>query len=215
MEFVNDPVKSKRVFILMVMLASLFFVVVCSLGYLYYKKTSTYNALLAEKQSLESQLRTGSGDIQKQIADLEKAKADLEKTKRVADLEKTKQVADLEKAKADLEKTNQDLTKQKSDLEKTKKSLEDQIAANKAKFAKIKAYTAVLSYLGDLLLVHNGLDGWTEEEFQKGRQLAVATGDSKFVETVDWAWSRKDISQMIRLVKFLDDAIAGIESNAQ
>ena len=86
MQFVNDPVKSKRVFILMLVLTILFFLAAGGLGYLYYTKytdyknlNSDYKILNSDKQKLEDQLKTATEDLQKQIQTLTNEKSDLTK----------------------------------------------------------------------------------------------------------------------------------------
>ena len=91
-------------------------------------------------------------------------------------------------------------------------SLQDQLAACQAKSAKVKAYTAVISYVSGIIKIHNGFDGWTDAEYQKGRSLAQATGDTNFVNTIDWAWNRKDLDQMTRFTGFLNALVTGIDN---
>ncbi len=173
-QFANDPTKCKKVFILMLVLAIVFFLAAGALGYLYYAKHNDYKSLQTEKESLERQLETATEDLQKEI---------------------------------------EELKKQKSDLENEKKSLEDQVTANNAKLKTVKAYIDCLSYLIGLIETHNGLDDWSEAEFQKGRELVQATGDSNFLSVVDTAWADKSTDQMIRLVNVFKAFIAGVNSN--
>lgn len=91
-------------------------------------------------------------------------------------------------------------------------SLQDQLAACQAKSAKVKTYTAVISYVSGVIKIHNGFDGWTDAEYQKGRSLAQATGDTNFVNTIDWAWNRKDLDQMTRFTGFLNALVTGIDN---
>ena len=91
-------------------------------------------------------------------------------------------------------------------------SLQDQLTACQAKSAKVKTYTAVVSYVSGVIKAHNGFDGWTDAEYQKGRSLAQATGDQNFIGTIDWAWNRKDIDQMTRFTGFLNALVTGIDN---
>jgi len=173
MEFVNDPVKSKRVFILMLILTIVFFLGAGVLGYFYYAKNKAYRSLSSEKTNLENQQKS-SADLQKQI---------------------------------------DTLTKENTDLTKTKKDQKDQIDSWQAKAAKARAYNDVMRYFAAITKAHNGFDGWTDVEYQTGRAKAQATGDTAFVNTVDWAWNRKDVSQMDRAVGFWNAVCDGIDNS--
>jgi len=170
MQFVNDPRKSKNVFILMLVISIVLFLGLAVLGYFFWQKTKNYNSLLADKKALESQYSLISKDTVKQIADL-----------------KTEN--------ANLKKENETLT------------------AKTAKMAKAKAYNDVLAYLIQIIQAHNGLNGWTEAEYQSGRVKAVATGDQSFVDIIDWAWNNQAIDQVERLTKVMDAIADGIGNN--
>src|SRR3990170_5613420 len=97
MEFVNDPVKSKRIFILMLVLTIVFFLGAGALGYLYYHQRQLYKTLAQEKENLENQLSSAtssSTDLTNQLKDqlktcqTAKTKLDAEK-KTLADANKT------------------------------------------------------------------------------------------------------------------------------
>ena len=150
MQFVNDPRKSKNVFILMLVISIALFLGLVVLGYFFWQKNKNYNSLLADKKALERQYAFISKDTVKQIADL-----------------KTEN--------ANLKKENETLT------------------AKTAKMAKAKAYNDVLAYLVQLIQAHNGLNGWTEAEYQDGRAKAVATGDQAFIDIIDWAWNMEHV----------------------
>lgn len=111
---------------------------------------------------------------------------------------------------------NQKISTSSAELKKQIKTLENQNkateAAFKAKSDKVKSYTALFSYLNTVIKAHNGLDGWTDAEYQKGRGLAQATGDQSIVTKTDWAWNRKDIDQITRLVGWLDEVVNGINN---
>jgi cell division protein FtsB len=103
-----------------------------------------------------------------------------------------------------------------SDLEKLRKENEDlkkQVADWEEKTAQVKTYTAVLSYVTGLVSKHNGFDHWTEAEFQQGRRLAQATGNSSFVAEIDWLWHHEEISQMTRMVRFMNDIVSGVNGS--
>lgn len=71
-------------------------------------------------------------------------------------------------------------------------------------------YSSVFGYLNSLITKHNGLDGWTDQEYAEGRALAAKTGDSAFLDTLDWAWQNEQISQEIRLFSVLVEIQDGI-----
>ncbi|MCX6806531.1 MAG: hypothetical protein NT135_00150 [Candidatus Berkelbacteria bacterium] len=86
MQFVNDPVKSKRVFILMLVLTIVFFLATGAFVYLFWTKlsqnrelNSQNQALTEENQKLTSEQSTATGDLQTQIDSLKKEKVALTK----------------------------------------------------------------------------------------------------------------------------------------
>ena len=167
MQFVNDPRKSKNVFIIMLVIAILLFLGLAVVGFFYWQEVKSYNQLNTDKKALEQQLSSISKDTISQIANFKKE--------------------------------NETLT-----------------ASNKAKdakMAKAKAYNDVLAYLIQIIQAHNGLNGWTEAEYQAGRVKAQATGDQSFVDLVDWAWNNQAIDQVERLTKVMDAIADGIGSN--
>lgn len=137
--------------------------------------------------------------------DLASEKQKLQDELKIFDDTLTKKTAELQSQKSTLEQD-------KATLEGEKKALEKQIADTKTKQAKITAYKDFFKYLTDVIEAHNGLDGWTDAEYQIGRNKAVATGDSSFVADVDWAWNQRSVDQVTRLVKIFRDIIAGIEA---
>ena len=103
MEFVNDPIKSKKVFILMLCLAIAFFIASGALGYLYYAKNRDYKNLNTAKQLLEEKSKSLE-DLQKQVEDLTKTNETLtaENKKLKTDIsdQSSAQAAKVKKAKA-------------------------------------------------------------------------------------------------------------------
>ena len=181
MEFVKDPIKSKRVFILMLVLGIIFLVGAGVLGYFYYIKDQDFKSLTSEKQSLQTLLdKTKTGST---------------------------------KSSTDLQNQVKTLQSQVTTLEKEKKDLQTQVNSDKTKSAKAQKYLAVLNYVSATIAKYNGLDGWTDSDYQQGRSLAEETNDTSFVNTVDWAWNTKDISQIVRLNGFLDAVSKGITAN--
>lgn len=190
MQFVNDPQKSKNVFIIMVGIVILLFLGLGVLGYLYYQKGKAYDKLMTEKKSLESEQSLLSKDTLGQIKQLNS--------------ENTK-----------LKTANKTLTDENTKLKSEKETLTTQNTEKDAKMAKAKAYNEVLAYIVQIVQAHNGLNGWTEAEYQTGRTKAQATGDQTFVELIEWAWNSTTIDQVERLAKVLDSIADNIGNNLQ
>lgn len=95
------------------------------------------------------------------------------------------------------------LTQEKADAQKAKTDAETALANEKANEALAQKYNDVFSYVLTVVDTHQGLDGWTDAEYQAGRTLAEKTGDAEFLSTVDWAWQHKEVSQITRLVRAL------------
>lgn len=130
--------------------------------------------------------------------------------------QKSSAYKDLKGEKEKLEATKKTKTLTEKELQEKVTTLEKQVtdlqAADKQEKAAVKAYLEVLNYMALLVERHGGFDGWTEAEFQEGRRLAVATGNSSYVASIDYCWGRTDIPQMTRLVKFLRDTVTAINN---
>ena len=116
----------------------------------------------------------------------------------------------LRKDKSDLEKQVADLNKENEDLKKSNQQTNEE-KTNKETI--IKAYTEVLTYVASVIDKYQGFDNWTEADYQKGIEIVKKTQSSSFLETCQWAWTRKDISQMTRFVRFLNEVASGINDN--
>lgn len=190
MNFVNDPRKSKNVFIIMLVIAIVLFVGLVVLGYLFYQKNKSYNNLEAERKALQQEQSLISKDTVNQIKTL------------------TAENTSLKKENANLTTENTSLKKENEDLAAVNKE-------KAAKMAKASTYNDVLAYLVQIVQAHNGLDGWTEAEYQAGRTKAQATGDQTFVDLIDWAWNSTTIDQVERLTKVLDSISDNIGNNVK
>jgi len=188
MEFINDPRKSKNVFILMLVVSVVLFLGLALMGYFYWQKNKAYNQLLTEKKALEDEQSLLSKDTVTQVKELT-AENNL------------------------LKKENEKLKTENTNLIKENESLSAGNKENESKMAKAKAYNDVLAYLVQIIQAHNGLNGWTEAEYQAGRQKAQATGDQSFVDLIDWAWNNQAIDQIERLTKVMDAIADGIGNN--
>jgi len=67
MNFINDPIKAKRVFIIFLVLSIIFFMASAILGYLYYKERKDLKAANSDKQNLTNQIN----DLKKTSANLD------------------------------------------------------------------------------------------------------------------------------------------------
>lgn len=169
MEFVNDPIKSKRVFILMLILAIVFLVCAVFFGYFSYSKNKE-----------NSDLRTQNDELQKS----------------------------LESSTSASDKTKTGLEKDKADLEKEVSNYEDKIDM-------ITKYNEFLKYMTQVIDAHDGYTGWTDAEYQVGRQKAVATGNQDFINDVDSAWNDTTIDPVTRALRVYYDIVAGIEDQTK
>lgn len=124
--------------------------------------------------------------------------------------DKQQQADQSSKDKASLEKQLTDTKKEKEALENASKE-SDAEKANKQTIAK--AYTETLTYVASLIDKYQGFDNWTEADYQAGLEIAKKTQSSSFLATCQWAWTRKDISQMTRFVRFLNETATGINEN--
>ena len=92
-------------------------------------------------------------------------------------------------------------------------TLKEQITTKDAGIAKANAYNAFFKYETAVIKAHSGFSGWTEAEYQTGRVKAQATGDTSFVNLIDWAWNRTDIDQVVRIIAVWEATAKGIEDN--
>jgi len=106
-----------------------------------------------------------------------------------------------------------DLTKENLDLKLEKMNLEKQIADDKTKDEKAKAYNDFFKYLNSVIMAHNGFEGWTEAEYQTARTKAEATKDGSFVSTIDWAWHDTNTPPLDRLIRVWTSIDQGIGNN--
>ena len=57
---------------------------------------------------------------------------------------------------------------------------------------------------------HDGFTGWTDAEYQVGREKAQATGNQTFVETVDAAWNNEAIDVTTGVINVYRGIVSGI-----
>lgn len=79
MEFINDPIKCKKIFIGLLIATIVFFLASGVLGYLYYKKSKDSQNLTSEKQQLEEQVAASKADL---VAENEDLRAQISESER-------------------------------------------------------------------------------------------------------------------------------------
>lgn len=183
MSFLDDPRKAKTAFVVTLCLLILFFLASGVLGYFYYQKNNENKKLASDYNNLKNQIESNNKNDSKN---------------------ESKQVSNLKKQIEDLTKANSSLTTEKNTL----KSQNDEY---KLKQAKVSAYNEFFIYLNQIIETHNGFSGWTDAEFQIGKQKAEATADTNFVSDVNWAWYETSIPPDQRVLKIWKDIAAGIK----
>jgi len=106
-------------------------------------------------------------------------------------------------------------TKQITDLQKEVTDLKTTNTAQTQKMAKALTYNNFFIYLIEIIQAHNGLEGWTEAEYQSGRTIALKTKDNDFVALLDWAWNNRDGNQIERLTRVLRSIADNIGNNVK
>jgi len=124
--------------------------------------------------------------------------------------DKQVQIDQLNKDKTSLEKQVTDLTKENEDLKSSSQQSSAE-AANKQTI--IRAYTEILTYFANVMITHGGFTGWTDAEYQNGREIAKKTQSSSFLATVDWAWNNITGDPAAKVGRFLKEIASGINEN--
>jgi len=133
-------------------------------------------------------------------------------------------ISDKDQEIAQLEKQLETLTAEKNALDSTaegeKGTLEEQNATLKsenlvleAKIAKANTYNNFFKHLNTVIETHNGFTGWTDAEFQAGNTIAVTTGDTTFVNLINWAWYETTVDVSTRVVAVWKAIASGIETS--
>lgn len=97
-------------------------------------------------------------------------------------------------------------------LAKDKKELEDQVASYQAKISKANAYNEFYKHLNSVIETHGGFTGWTDAEFQTGKTLAEKTGDTAFVNLINWAWYETSVNPTTRVIEVWKSIASNIEN---
>ena len=106
----------------------------------------------------------------------------------------------------------QSLKNRVSALEKEKSNLKGQVNSYKSKIKKAQAYNEFYKFLNSVIETHGGYTGWTDAEFETGKQKAEATGDASFVSTINWAWYETSIPPYDRVLRVQKEIVDGIEN---
>jgi cell division protein FtsB len=157
------------------------------LGYLYYKKSSEVRDLKADNSQLADKAK-----------DTEEYQAELE------DLEEDYDLATDEIETLEASVTEKDATIERITVDNT---------AYATKIANIKKYNDVYDFLADLIIAHGGATGWTQADYQAGRNLAQATGDQGLLDAIDAAWYNTGVDPVLRVGNVIKELVEGITAN--
>lgn len=197
----QDPIKAHKLFstvvILIFICIFISFLVIGSEGYLYYRKSKAYDSLLSDKVNIENELEDEKKNAEEESQESNESYDALKGENGTL----IQEVAGLEGEKGDLEAENstQDL----------------KIVSYQNKFTKIRSYNDYLNYLFDIIDLHDGFTGISQEEYQSARTRALATSDNKVVSALDDAWTNEQISAEERLVNVINPVIDGISANSK
>ena len=157
-----------------------------ALGYLYY----------SENQDLKN---------------LSESNADLQGRYEVINTKLERKVTDLTGGTESLTGEKSTLSTENTTLTDENDTLAGQVEEYAAGMAKIKAYNDFLKYYNSVIETHGGFTGWTDAEFQTAQGLANVTGDTSFVNTINWAWYEISIPAVDRIIRVQKEIAAGIE----
>jgi len=102
------------------------------------------------------------------------------------------------------------LKEEKATLQSQLNSANQTISDKNSGIATVKAYNAFLEYMTQVIDAHDGFTGWTDAEYQVGREKAQATGSQTFVDTVDTAWNNEAIDVTTRVINVYRAVVSGI-----
>ncbi len=108
---------------------------------------------------------------------------------------------------------NEELQNDYNDLSGNYDVAQGTIEAYEVAQARIQAYNNFDDYFHNVIVAHGGFDGWTQAEYEHAHDLAEATGDSSFVDIVEYAWNNEDIDPVIRITAVMKGIIDGINAN--
>lgn len=102
------------------------------------------------------------------------------------------------------------LKEEKAALQSQLDSANQTISNKNSGISTAKAYNSFLEYLTQVIDAHDGFTGWTDAEYQVGREKAQATGNQTFVDTVDTAWNNQAIDVTTRVINVYRGIVSGI-----
>lgn len=108
-------------------------------------------------------------------------------------------------ANEEIEKLRSEKAALQSQLDAANQNLTD--LRNGVKTAN--AYNDFLEYLTQVIDAHDGFNGWTDAEYQVGREKAQATGNQSFIDTVDTAWNNHAIDVTTRVINVYRGIVSG------
>ena len=120
-------------------------------------------------------------------------------------------VSAISKTSTEIEKLRQE----KADLQKQLDEIQSKLDSKNASSSTIRAYNDFLEYMTQVIDAHDGFSGWTDAEYQIGREKAEATGNDTFVGTVDTAWNNTSIDVTTRVLNVYRGIISGIKSGLE
>jgi len=86
-------------------------------------------------------------------------------------------------------------------------------AALEAKIVEANTYNNFLKHMNTVVETHNGFTGWTDAEFQTGNAIAATTGDTTFVNLINWAWYETSVSATERVIAVWKAIASGVETS--
>jgi len=104
------------------------------------------------------------------------------------------------------------LKKEKDALQIKLDEANSNLDSKNSAIATANAYNDFLEYMTQVIDTHDGFSGWTDAEYQIGREKAEATGNSSFVDRIDWAWHETSVDPVERVVQVYRDVVNGISS---
>jgi hypothetical protein len=109
----------------------------------------------------------------------------------------------------------EELRQEKADLQKQLDETRSELDSKNAASSTIRAYNDFLEYMTQVVDAHDGFVGWTDAEYQIGREKAEATGNDTFVSTVDTAWNNTSVDVTTRILNVYRGIISGIKSGLE
>jgi regulator of replication initiation timing len=193
MSFLDDPLKAKRAFYVFLILTIVFFLTSAIFGFLLWQKSSSYQDLSSNYQKLQTEIQA--------LKNIDQTSTDSSKS-----------------TVEELQVLNAQLRKRISEMEQTEgsnKTLTSQLKEKDDKIAKIRQYNEVFKYINQVIEVHSGLTGITQEEFDVGLAKAATVGDQNLTDTLKWAWNEQSINQVTRLIGVYKAISTGIDNNTK